>query len=53
MTKARYAEIVNNKFPGWLHKAFGKKKGAFLVQDHERALWGEEPRAAMRAAIHT
>ena len=47
MNRWRYAWIVNTMFPRWLQKAFGHQD-VFLVQDHERCLWCEEPREAMR-----
>ncbi len=47
MNRGRYAWIIENRFPQWLRKALGRNHGAFLLQDHERALWAEEPRAAM------
>ena len=51
MNRWWYAWVINNRFPGWLKQALGRKanKGAFLVQDHERCLWSAEPMAAMRA----
>ena len=50
MTHARYAWIIEHKFPGWIEKPFGKrfKRIPFLVQDHERALWKEGPLQAMQ-----
>jgi len=46
-----YAWLIVHKFVPWLKKALGRKaRGAFLVQDHERALWREEPREAMRTS---
>ena len=45
-----YAWLIEHKFKTWLRKGLGRKfsKGAFLVQDHERALWRPEPRQAMK-----
>ena len=34
-------------FPRWLEKAFGHSD-VFLVQDHEKCLWCDEPRQALR-----
>ena len=44
-----YASLIEAKFGGWLQAALGRKAkcGAFLVQDHERALWKSRPRKAM------
>ena len=52
MNAELYAWVVTHKFGPWLKKALGRKLrlGAFLVQDHERALWKPEPREAMRNA---
>ena len=45
-----YASLIEAKFGGWLKKAFGRKAkhGAFLVQDHEKALWKAAPKKAMK-----
>jgi transposase len=50
MNRWWYEWVVDQKFPGWIRKMFGRsaKKGVFLVQDHERCLWKEEPLEAMR-----
>ena len=45
MNRWTYAKIIKNKFPGWLRQV--KIKSAFLVQDHERALWTDVAREAM------
>ena len=49
MTGDLYAWLIEHKFAPWLKKALGRKsrKGAFLVQDHERALWTDQARGAM------
>ena len=48
MTKVRYAWLVENRMAEWKAEAFGDERDVFLVQDHERALWGDEPQAKMR-----
>ena len=49
MNRWWYEWIVEHRFKGWLDSALGEAAAsAFLVQDHERALWTAEPRAAMR-----
>ena len=48
MNRHRYAWVVAQKFPMWIAEALGRKAHAFLVQDHERCLWTEEPRRAMK-----
>ena len=49
MNRWWYEWVVHKRFPGWIRQAFGKdaEKGAFLVQDHEKCLWKQEPRDAM------
>lgn len=51
MNAEMYAWVIQHKFAPWLKKKLGRKarKGTFLVQDHEKALWRPEPREAMRA----
>ena len=51
MNAELYAWVVTHKFVPWLKKAHSRKfrRGAFLVQDHERCLWKPEPREAMRS----
>ena len=44
MNRAVYSQIIRCDFARWLRRA----RRPTLVQDHERALWCEEPRAAMR-----
>ncbi len=45
-----YEWVVAKKFPVWIKASFGvQKRGAFLLQDHERCLWAKEPRDAMEA----
>ena len=48
MNRWWYEWLINHKFPTWLRKAMGANRRAFLVQDHERCLWTEEPRSALR-----
>ena len=51
MNRWWYEWIIRARFPRWLAAAFGgDPRLAFLVQDHEKALWTSEPREAMRAA---
>ena len=50
MNREWYTWLIHNRFPGWLRKALGRNKynaGAYLLQDHERCLWTEEPVEAM------
>ena len=50
MNRWWYAWLIHSRFPGWLAAALGEDHGeVYLVQDHERALWMEEPRQSMRA----
>ena len=51
MNRWWYAWLIEHKFPVWLAKAFGGAAvdNVFLVQDHERALWKEEPLTSMRS----
>ena len=43
-----YEWIIEKKFPSWIRSSFGvRKRTVYLLQDHEKALWAEEPRAAM------
>ena len=49
MNRFWYEWIVLKQFPKWIVKAMGaRRKPTYLVQDHERALWAQEPRTAMR-----
>jgi hypothetical protein len=48
MNRWWYEWVVNTRFPIWLQAALGDNPRAFLFQDHERCLWSEEPRAAMK-----
>ena len=48
MNRWWYEWIIRHKFPAWLRKATGGDRGSFLVQDHERCRWTEEPRCALR-----
>ena len=50
MNRWEYEWLLNHRFPPWLRKAFGPKRSTVhLVQDHEKALWCDEPLAAMDA----
>ena len=53
MNRWWYEWIIAHKFPVWIRKAYGVKKPVFLVQDHERCLWTQEPRQAMQEASIT
>ena len=50
MNRRRYAWLIEHKFPGWMEMGFGRRFTGtpFLLQDHERALWNEEPLNAVR-----
>ena len=48
MTMKRYAWLVEHKFAEWVTDAWDTEGHAFLVQDHERCLWGAGPKEAMR-----
>ena len=48
MTKKRYAWLVEHRMAKWSADAFRDDGAAFVVQDHERALWGEDAKTAMR-----
>ena len=50
MNKWWYAWLVEKRFVKWARAGFGDDRQVSLVQDHERALWTEEARAAMRRA---
>ena len=47
MNRWNYEWLIYNKFPGWIYKAFGSQCSTYLVQDHEKALWCQEPADAM------
>ena len=47
MNRWWYEWLIIKKFPIWIAKHAGKRAKTFLVQDHERALWCDEPIAAM------
>ena len=47
MNAERYTWIIENKFREWLDAAHSRATRVFLVQDHERCLWSEEPLDAM------
>ena len=48
MDRYQYAWIVAKCFPRWILKAMGRRAKPLLVQDHEKALWCDEPRQAMK-----
>ena len=48
MNRKWYAWIIEHRFRPWVDKTAGAGTRVFLVQDHERALWTDEPRQAMR-----
>ena len=52
MNAELYAWVIKHKFGAWVRKALGRKarKGVFLVQDHERALWKDAARQEMRCS---
>ena len=50
MNRNLYAWLIEKKFPGWARQGFGDARTPLLLQDHERALWSDEARAAMRRA---
>lgn len=47
MNSEWYTWLIENKFREWLDMAFSRSTRVFLVQDHERCLWAEEPCDAM------
>jgi hypothetical protein len=47
MNAAWYTWLIDHKFRNWLDLAFARTTKVFLVQDHERCLWTEEPVDAM------
>ena len=51
MNRWYYAWLLETVFPRWLTAAFGDRYSkVYLLQDHEKALWTAEPRAAMTTA---
>ena len=50
MTGEVYAAVIKEKFGEWLRAGLGKmaKRGAVLIQDHEKALWRTVARDAMK-----
>lgn len=48
MTKARYTWLVEHRMAEWTAGAFKDERDVYVVQDHERALWGEESKVEMR-----
>ena len=53
MNGDRYNQLIEGKFASWREKCFGDRKGAFLIQDHERCLWRKDNLDAIRAAGFT
>ena len=51
MNRWWYEWVIFHQFPRWCAKAFGskRKRPRYILQDHEKALWAEEPMAAMDA----
>ena len=49
MNRWNYEMLIEGFFETWLAKALGHTD-VFLVQDHERCLWCQEPREALRKA---
>ena len=49
MNRWNYEMLIEGFFETWLTKALGHTD-VFLVQDHERCLWCQEPREALRKA---
>ena len=47
MNRWWYEWLILKKFPRWIGQQLGNGVRAYLVQDHERALWAPEPRRAM------
>ena len=50
MNRWEYARIVARHFPGWISAVLGEQARAILIQDHERALWTDEARAAIESS---
>ena len=52
MNQKWYKWVIEHKFTQWLPRAFGRRraKKACLVQDHERCLWSNSSRDALRGA---
>ncbi len=48
MTKARYTWLVEHRMAEWTADAFKDERDVYVVQDHERALWGVESKVEMR-----
>ena len=48
MNRWWYEWLVRRRFTSWIGQAFAARASThFLLQDHERCLWTEEPRSAM------
>lgn len=50
MNAVWYTWLIENRFRLWLDMAYKASSQVFLVQDHERCLWTEEPLDAMEDA---
>ena len=48
MPKKRYAWLGKPRMATWPADAANDHRAGFLVQDHERARWGDEAKEAMR-----
>jgi hypothetical protein len=48
MNRWEYVKIVAKCFPHWARKVLGRKCKPILIQDHERALWTDEARDAIK-----
>ena len=48
MNRWTYASIVAKSLPLWIRKGMGRKAKPILIQDHERALWTDEAKKAMK-----
>ena len=48
MNRVEYARIVVNFFSRWVREVMGEHARAILIQDHERALWTDEARTAIK-----
>ena len=47
MNTEMYTWVIENKFRLWLDLAFARATKVFLVQDHEKCLWADEPVGAL------
>ena len=48
MNKWKYAKIIGRFFPGSIRHVMGREAKPILVQEHEKTLWTDEAREAMR-----